>query len=133
MKRSLFFLALAAFSVGREVGPELRSAQQLSTEPTTWRGNPGTAVTIRFATGTEQLEGAREVGFKFARSKGLFWEIDVNEISDFIMPVMKLYPRAATLFFSTGESDSTVLSHLPEEIRAGTLRVIPCDPNKVCP
>jgi hypothetical protein len=128
MKRLLLVLALAALPVGCEGRSELRSAQRLSTEPTSCQGNPGTAATIRFATGTEQLKGASRVGFKFAQNKGVFWEI-----ADFSVPVMKLEPRAVTLFFSNEAQDLTVLSHLPEEIRAGTLRVLPCDPDKVCP
>jgi hypothetical protein len=136
MKRSLLLLVVAALSVGCEVGPQLRSAQGLSTEPTTWRGNPGTAVTIRFATSTKQLEGAGGVGFKF-RNEGIFCRfMDCGpfwEIADFTVPVIKLEPRAVVLFFSKNrDSDSIVLSHLPEEIRAGTLRVIPCNPNRVC-
>ena len=61
MKRFVPLLALAALSVGCDVR-SLRGAQGLSTEPTTWSGNPGTAVTIRFATGTQRLEGVQEVG-----------------------------------------------------------------------
>ena len=137
MKRSLLpllLLALAALSVGCDVGPQLRSAQGLSTEPATWRGNPGTAVTIRSATDTELLKGAGYVAFRFGHStphgqlkNGVFWGI-----SDFTVHVMKLEPRAVTLFFSNAESDSMVLSQLPEQIRAGTLGIVPCDPNRVC-
>jgi hypothetical protein len=135
MKRSLLLVLLAALSVGCDVGPQLRGAQQLSTEPTTWLGNPGTAVTIRFATGTEQLKGAGDVAFRFGhrgpygpgKKQGEFWGI-----SDFTVPVMKLEPRAVTLFFGNSEIDSNVLSQLPEQIRAGTLGVVPCDPSKVC-
>jgi hypothetical protein len=56
--------------------------------PTVWRGNPGTAVTIRFATGTERLQGASEVSFNSSNGD---WPI-----ADFIVPVMKLEPRAVT-------------------------------------
>src|SRR5690348_1214244 len=129
MKRFLLFLALAALPVGCDAGGELRSAHRLSTEPTTWLGHPGTAVTIQFETSTEQFKGARDVGFKFRHSNnGEFWDI-----ADFTVPVMKVEPRAVTLFFANRESDSVVLSHLPEEIRSGALRLVPCDPNRVCP
>jgi len=98
-------------------------------------GNPGTAVTIRFATGTEQLKGAGDVAFRFGRrgpygagpKQGEFWAI-----SDFTVPVMKLEPHALTLFVANRETDSMVLSQLPEQIKAGTLGIIPCDPNRVC-
>jgi hypothetical protein len=129
MKRFLLFLALAALPVGCDARGELRSARRLSTEPTTWLGHPGTAVTIQFETVTEQFKGARDVGFKFHHSnKGEFWDI-----ADFTVPVMKVEPRAVTLFFANREKDSVVLSHLPEEIRAGALGLVPCDPNRVCP
>ena len=124
MKRFFVFLAIGALSVACET-----RAKQLSTEPATWRGNPGTAVTIQFVTGTEQFRGAREVGFKFGHSKkGEFWDI-----ADFTVPVMKVEPCAVTLFFANGASDSIVLSHLPEEITAGTLRLVPCNPDSICP
>jgi hypothetical protein len=128
MKRLLLVLALTAVPLGCDVHSGLRSAQRLSTEPTLWQGDPGTAVTIRFSSGTEQLEGASRVGFKFAPSKGVFWEI-----ADFTVPVMKREPHAVTLFFSNEAGDLTVLSHLPEEIKARTLRVVPCHPDRVCP
>jgi hypothetical protein len=118
MKRFLLLLALATLSVGCDDGSSLGGSQGLSTEPTVWRGNPGTAVTIRFATGTERLEGAREVGFQGWR------------IADFTAPVMKLEPRAVTLFFPNESSD--LISRLREAISAGTLRVVRCDPDRVC-
>jgi hypothetical protein len=98
-------------------------------------GNPGTAVTIRFATGTEQLNGAGDVAFRFGRrgpygpgkKQGEFWAI-----SDFTVPVMKLEPQAVPLFFANREDNSMVLSQLPEQIRAGTLGIIPCHPDRVC-
>ena len=125
MKPFLLFFAVAALSVGCE--RSLGGAQGLSTEPIVWRGRPGTAVTIRLATSTEQLERARDVAFKSGQWRGEFWEI-----ADFTVPVMKLEPRAVTLFFSNDEVHSFVLSHLREEIMAGTLRVVPCDPERVC-
>ena len=128
MKRLLLALALIAGPLACEVHSGLRNAQRLSTESTLWQGNHGTAVTIRFSSGTKQLEGASRVGFKFGPSKGVFWEI-----ADFTVPVMKLEPNAVTLFFSKEAQDLTVLSHLPEEIKARTLRVVPCHPDSVCP
>lgn len=127
IKRFSLLLALAAISIGCEDGRSLGGAQGLSTEPTTWLGNPGTAVTIRFATGTERLKGAHEVHFKSGRSKGEFWEV-----ADFTVPVMKLEPRAVTLFFSNDEEHSFVLSHVSEEIGSRTLRVVPCYSATVC-
>lgn len=126
MKRLLLVLALTVVPVGCDMH-SVRSAQCLSTEPTLWQGKPGTAVTIVFSSGTEQLKGASEVGFKFGPSKGVFWEI-----ADFTVPVMKLEPNAVTLFFSNEAQALTVLSHLPEEIKARTLRVVPCHPDRVC-
>jgi len=62
---------------------------------------------FEFATDTEQLEGAGEVGIECDRSdKGEYWTV-----SDFTVPVLKLEPRALTLFFSNGESDSEVPGH----------------------
>ena len=96
-------------SRGCDPRPQLRNAQRLSTEPATWQGNPGAAVAIRFATDTEQPEGAEEVGIEFDRSyKGEDWTV-----SDFTVPVLKLQPRAVTFFFSSRESDSEVPGHLP--------------------
>ena len=125
LKRFLLLLGLAALSVGCDVTPQLRGAQELSTEPATWRGYSGTAVTIRFATGTELLKGADTVAFRFGR--------EPLHISDFTVPVMKLEPRAVTLFFfANSEVHSEILSRLREQVRAGTLGIVPCDPNKVC-
>ena len=103
MKRFLLLLAVAALSVGCDDRYSLGGTQGLSTEPTMWRGSHGTAVTIRFATGTERLEGAQEVTFRVDQwypSRKYWW------ISKFAVPVMKLEPRAVTLFFSEGEEES---------------------------
>jgi hypothetical protein len=72
------------------------------------------------------------VGFGFGH-RGLSKKDAFSETSDFVVPVMKLEPRAVTLFFSNGEPHSTVLSRLPEEVSAGALVVIPCVPDRVCP
>ena len=44
--------------------------------------------------------------------------------------VMKLEPRAVTLFFRNGLAD--YIGPLREALTAGTLQVIRCDPDRVC-
>jgi|SRR5271165_859489 len=100
------------------------SAEKLSTAPTTWGGRSGTAVTIGFTTGTERFKGAEQVALRLDR--GPFY------VSDFAVSVMKLEPRALTLFFPNSEVDLIMLKHLPEAIGAETLIIIPCKPNRVC-
>jgi hypothetical protein len=69
MKRRFVVLILAVLSVGCDVRPHLRSAKGLSTEPATWKGRSGTAVTIDFKDGTEQFWRAEEVTFLFDNGK----------------------------------------------------------------
>lgn len=127
MKRSLVFLTLVALSVGCDARPHLRSANGLSTQPATWRGYPGTAVTIQFKESTDQFSRAEAVTFDFVHPIG---RPSTVAVADFMVEVMKREPRALTLFFRNG--DSMVLEHLPEQIAAGTLVVIACDPHNVC-
>src|SRR5579864_6057939 len=101
------------------------SAQKLSTAPTTWRGRSGTAVTIGFTTGAERFKGAEEDAIRSDRP-GEFY------VFDFTVPVMKLEPRALTLFFPNSETHSQLLKLLPEAIREETLIIIPCEPDRVC-
>jgi hypothetical protein len=70
------------------------------------------------------------VGFDFGYRKDA--EIH-GSVTDFVVPVLKWEPRAVTVFFSNDGSTSQVLEQLPEQIRAGALGVIPCDPNRICP
>lgn len=89
-------------------------AQQLSTEPTTWEGAPGAAVTIRFEAGPkqlEQLEGLQIVSFNVFYSHG------------FEAPVMKLEPQALTVFFKNDATHYVALREVCEELKAGTLGV----------
>ena len=128
MKRSLLFLVLVALSIGcyKERHPQLRTVKGLSTESTTWKGTPGTAVTIQFKDGTEQFWRAEMVEIDFApppTNRRVGWMI-----MDFSVPVMKREPQALTLFFT----NDYVLEQLPDQIEAGTLRVIPCAPHTVC-
>jgi hypothetical protein len=137
MKRRLVFLVLVALSIGcnKEHRPQVRSVKGLSTEPTTWHGFPGTAVTIQFNKGTNQFwvgtdRPVQSVGFYFAPpvppSDKRFIFVQVG---DFEVPVMKVAPHAVTLFFRNDETSLGVLEHLPDQIEAGTLKVFPCDPS----
>jgi len=132
MKRLLFFLVLAALSVGCDVRPHLRSAKGLSAEPATWeksgpfKGRSGTAVTIEFKDGTEQFWRAEDVTFAFDNGKSpRFYSKEWKawaEVSDFTVPVMKREPHALTLFFSNSDDTTEgVLEELPKQIEAGTL------------
>jgi len=142
MKRLLFFLVLAALLVGCDARPHLRSAKGLSTEPATWKSGPwkgisGTAVTIQFKEGTEQFRAAEDVAFRFDHGTiphfySKYWG-RWAEVYDFTVPVMKREPHALTLFFSNSDDTTVgVLEELPKQIEAGTLVVIPCDPNRGC-
>jgi len=127
MKGLLVFLTLAALSIGcyKEHRPQLRSVKELATEPTTWNGRPGTAVTIQFKEGTEQFMRSEMVSIDFAPPDR---KQPFVSISDFHVPVMKREPQALTLFFTNDH----VLEHLPEQFEAGTLGVSPCNPMRVC-
>jgi hypothetical protein len=108
-------------------------AQQLSTEPTKWQGTPGAAVTIRFEAGPKQLEqfeGMQSASFGreplypcMPGTLGILGYCGV--VNDFAVPVMKLEPRAMTLFFSNDGIDYRVLNTLCDQLEEGTLRVTP--------
>jgi hypothetical protein len=106
MKRFLLLLVLAAISIGC-------GAQEVSTKPTTWNGEPGTAVTIRLTKGTlKYLEGSQEVSF---------WGINYPfVIPSPSVPVMKLERRAVTVFLN---NDDTLLDAIRKGGREGTLFV----------
>jgi len=137
MKRLLLFLVLAALSVSCS---KLRSVKGLSTEPATWTkpgtwyGRTGTAVTIQMKGGTDQFKSAHAVTFRFDGGlphgpKGGQW----GTIFDYTVPVLKREPHALTLFFWNGDpTNKDVLEELPNQVKAGTLVVIPCIPERVC-
>jgi hypothetical protein len=104
--------------------------ETLSTTKATWEGKVGTAVTITQHDGTQELQGAKSVSFKFCewRTDDEFWEV-----ADFTVPVMKLEPKAVTLFFSADDSSGAMmLEHLPSEFRAGRTSILGCHPDGDC-
>lgn len=135
MKRSLLIVVLVALSVGCDVRSQIRNVKGLSTEPATWKSGPwkgisGTAVTIQFKEGTEQFRGAEDVAFRFdhgtiPRYYSKYWG-RWAEVYDFTVPLIKREPHALTLFFRNEDTCSGVLEQLPNQIKAGTLTVIPC-------
>ena len=91
-------------------------AEQLSTEPTTWEGTPGAAVTIRFKAGPEQFEQLKGLQRVSLGSLGV-WS------HGFEVPVMKLEPQAMTVFFVNDAMHYGALREVCKELEAGTLRI----------
>jgi len=90
-------------------------------------------VTIQFTEGTQQFRRAQMVAVNFAPPSGKpSDQRTFISISDFTVAVIKREPQALTLFFSNDETALMVLEHLPQQIEAGTLGIIPCDPARVC-
>jgi len=111
------------------VGCHSGSIERVTTANATWQGKAGTAVTITQSKGTNDLEGAKNVGFQlgwFQHDKE-FWEV-----ADFTVPVMRLGPDTITLFFSNEETDAFMLSHLTAEFRRGGVSIVRCNDKTIC-
>jgi hypothetical protein len=102
--------------------------ETISTVEAKWQGKVGIAFTVTQSEGTKKLEGAQSVSFKLCR----WGTSEFREPTDFTVPVIKIDPRAITLFFSTDYSDLVMLGHLPSEFREGRVTIVGCHPGRVC-
>jgi hypothetical protein len=98
----------------------------ISKESASWRGIEGTAVTIRLDREIKNLQGGDTAGFIFHGGLSL-------GISDYTKPVLKVEGQTVTLFFGNNETDNLVVSELPQYLHDGSVDIVRCDPDRVCP
>jgi hypothetical protein len=97
----------------------------ISKESASWRGIEGTAVTIRLDREIKNWQGGDTAGYIFGGGQ--------LQIFDYTKPILKVEGQTVTLFFSHNETDNLVISKLPQGLHDGSVDIVRCDPDRVCP